>query len=207
MYLTRIELDTTNRKTLKAFSSLSLFHGAIESCFIGEKKRKLWRLDHLNGKDYLMLLSENKPNADYIAEQFSGSPDAWQMKSYDSLLNRIEPGSVWRFKLRANPTYAAPSKTGRGRLCAYGTVDGQKKWLKKQAEKNGFTVHDNTFDVTEQEWHSFKKNDTTGYVKMLGVVYEGVLKVTDAEAFKTALMSGIGREKAYGMGLMTCVRA
>ena len=38
---------------------------------------------------------------------------------------------------------------------------------------------------------------------MLSVTYEGVLTVVDAEIFKKALVNGIGREKAYGMGLLT----
>ena len=40
-------------------------------------------------------------------------------------------------------------------------------------------------------------------MQMLSVVFEGVLTVTDADAFRNALVNGIGREKAYGMGLLT----
>lgn len=40
-------------------------------------------------------------------------------------------------------------------------------------------------------------------VKLLAVTYEGILTVTDADALRNALVNGIGREKAYGMGLMT----
>ena len=42
---------------------------------------------------------------------------------------------------------------------------------------------------------------------MLAVTYEGMLTVTDAELFRQALTQGIGREKAYGMGLLTIMRA
>ena len=35
--------------------------------------------------------------------------------------------------------------------------------------------------------------------------YEGVLTVTDEELFKAALVQGIGREKAYGLGMLTIV--
>ena len=43
-------------------------------------------------------------------------------------------------------------------------------------------------------------------VKLLGVTYEGLLTVTDAEKFREALTGGIGRGKAYGLGLLTVVR-
>ena len=44
-------------------------------------------------------------------------------------------------------------------------------------------------------------------MKILSVTYEGTLEVTDVERFKKALTEGIGRGKAYGMGMMTIVRA
>ena len=50
----------------------------------------------------------------------------------------------------------------------------------------------------------FKKNrEEKSRVKLLAVTYEGLLTVTDADAFRKALVNGIGREKAYGMGLLT----
>ena len=38
------------------------------------------------------------------------------------------------------------------------------------------------------------------------VTYEGVLQVTDAERFRAMLCQGMGRGKAYGLGLMTVMR-
>ena len=40
-------------------------------------------------------------------------------------------------------------------------------------------------------------------VTIRAVVFEGILKVTDAELFRSALASGIGPAKAYGCGLLT----
>ena len=37
-------------------------------------------------------------------------------------------------------------------------------------------------------------------------VYEGVLRITDPESLRRALIAGIGRSKAYGCGLMTLAR-
>jgi len=39
----------------------------------------------------------------------------------------------------------------------------------------------------------------------MAVTYEGILTVTDKERFRKTLIEGIGREKAYGMGLLTVV--
>ena len=37
--------------------------------------------------------------------------------------------------------------------------------------------------------------------------FEGLLRVTDAALFREALTRGIGRGKAYGLGLLTLMRA
>ena len=42
-------------------------------------------------------------------------------------------------------------------------------------------------------------------VSIKGVTYEGILKVCDEDKFKELLVTGIGRGKAYGMGLLTIV--
>lgn len=56
MYLSRAELDPTRRSTMIALTSPQKFHGAVENSFSGERRRRLWRLDSLNGKLYLLLL-------------------------------------------------------------------------------------------------------------------------------------------------------
>ena len=61
MYLTRMELDTSKRRTVIAFTKPSLFHGAVEAAF-AQRERKLWRIDKLAGRTYLLLLSSEKPD-------------------------------------------------------------------------------------------------------------------------------------------------
>lgn len=51
---------------------------------------------------------------------------------------------------------------------------------------------------------SLQENGTRP-VTLLAVTYEGVLQVTDPEAFKALLCEGVGRGKAYGLGLMTII--
>ena len=57
MYLSRVELDPTRRSTMTALAAPQKFHGAVESAFSGERRRRLWRLDRLGEKLYLLLLS------------------------------------------------------------------------------------------------------------------------------------------------------
>ena len=70
MYMSRITLDTALRETMKALVSPNIFHGAIESSFEGARARRLWRIDDLNGKKYILIVSEAVPDLKHFAEQF-----------------------------------------------------------------------------------------------------------------------------------------
>ena len=206
MYLSRIKLDASRTETMRGLASPSVFHGAIESAD-EERTRKLWRLDTLYGNQILLILSENKIDFSGVAEQF-GYDGSFESKLYDGLLERITNGSRWHFRLKANPTIQKyDEKKGRGKVLAHITTEYQGEWLKKQAEKNGFSLNDGEWLVTGSRWYVFRKNrNHRERVKMLAATYEGILTVTDAEACRNALVKGIGREKAFGMGMLTVTR-
>ena len=211
MYLTRMELDVNKRDTRKALLSPSVFHGAIESSFPGERERRLWRVDEFQGKYYLLLLSEQFPDLSHAANQFGmgGSGQPWQTKSYDALLERIQNGSAWQFRLTANPTKSIKSpETGkRGTVCAHITPEYQLKWLLDRCEAHGFSINPEEAIVTKSQWQRFYKGDQRKKpVSLLSVTFEGILTVTDAARFRRTLVEGIGRGKAFGLGLLTVIR-
>ena len=210
MYLSRVKLDVTKRDTLKALSYPNMFHGAIENCFGGERKRNLWRLDPLGGYYYLLILSQDRPSCGAIIRQFGYDGDEWETKDYSSLIDRVRDGSEWRFRITANPTRSSLAKmdtNGRGTVHAHITAAFQEKWLLDRAKKNGFLLCEDNFAVIHSQWYSFRKfASTKNLVTLLSVTYEGILKVTDSDAFRKVLLNGIGRGKAYGQGLLTIVR-
>ena len=202
MYLSRIPLDFTDRNTMKALSSPSMFHGAISDSFMGERPDVLWRIDNLNNQLFMLILSIDKPNLTNFSRQFSNG-DHWETKDYDQLTKRIKDGNVLRFRLTANPTKSVSDKNGkRGKIAAHITTEHQKNWLIQKGTQNGFSVNERSFDVVQSKWYRFYKHGNN-CVTLLSVTYEGILEITDAEKFKSALIKGIGRGKAYGMGLMT----
>lgn len=208
MYLTRIALDMRRRETMRALSSVNMIHGAIESAFPGQRKRRLWRIDTIASVTWLMLLSETEPDLSGLQAQFGYEDQPWETKCYDGLLERIQEGTSWRFRLVANPTHSGPSgKDGeRGKVVAEGSVPAQKEWLTRHAVAHGFLLRPDCFDVTRSEWKIFHKGKEGRHqVSILQVTYEGILEVADAELFRKALLCGIGRAKAYGMGMMTVI--
>lgn len=210
MFLSRVPLDIRNRNTLKALRQPTVIHGAVESAFSGVRKRRLWRIDSLNGQLWLLIVSEDKPDLDKIHKQFGNENIPHETKDYDILLDKIQDGQQWRFRLTANPTASSAHKDdeARGKRYAHITTESQQKWLIDKAKKYGFEVAENTFIITESKKRVFYKNNSSNSfrITMYSVTYEGILKVTDAEIFRHALTNGIGREKAYGMGMLTVMR-
>ncbi|KRK39919.1 type I-E CRISPR-associated protein Cas6/Cse3/CasE [Loigolactobacillus bifermentans] len=218
MYLSRVEIDTQNRQKIKELTHLGAYHNWVEQSFPdeitqGDRKRHLWRLDQLASKNYLLVLSENKPDAGQL-EKYGVSGTA-TTKSYDQLLDTIKTGDTMRFRLTANPSYAAPRPgQKRGQVYPYVTIAQQRQWLNKKAQKAGFKLvwqqpsidemDGFVFDVVSRDYPTLHRKAGRS-VRLSRVVFEGLLQVQDLTAFKATLVEGLGREKAFGMGLMTVI--
>ena len=203
MYLSRVSLDLSKRKTQIALASPNKFHGAVEGAFFDNSERKLWRIDTFKKKTYLLILSMSKPDLSNIIEQFGFHGKCEESKEYDRLLERIEEGSVWHFRLVANPVHSIRIENGRGKVVAHIAEKHQLDWLDNQAEKKGFCLLMDTVSIRESDWKIFKKRNSDKKVRILAVTFEGMLRVRNADIFRDALVNGIGRGKAYGMGLLT----
>jgi CRISPR system Cascade subunit CasE len=218
MYLSRIELDTNKRQTIRALGSPQMLHAAVENCYSDFSKvnapRKLWRVDRLGGRFYLLILSPEKPDFTSFSTQFCFSEMQGESKPYNALLSRISAGQRWQFRLRANPVHSAKdgaNTSGRGKVYAHVTVEQQKSWLRQRAQSRGFllTAGDfgddaESFDITQSEQLRFRRQDN--FVTLGVATFEGILKVTDAALFAKTLTEGVGRAKAYGCGLLTIAR-
>jgi CRISPR system Cascade subunit CasE len=216
MYLSRIELDFAKYETKRALGSPQILHAGVEGCrphSLREESRGLWRVDCLNGRLYLLLLTPEKPDFTSFAAQFCPPGQRGEIKSCDGLLARIQTGQEWRFRLRANPAHSVKSDKNtpeRGKVYGHVTVEQQKEWLRKKTHGCGFTLKSDEngnelFDVTQSEHIRFRRQDK--YVTLAVATFEGILRITDAKMFTIALTEGIGRAKAYGCGLMTIARS
>lgn len=95
MYISRVEIDTNNRQKIRDLYHLGAYHNWVENCFPNELKKKvrlrhLWRIDELNGKKYLLVLSEEKPKLDKL-ERY-GVANTAETKDYDHFLSSLNQG-------------------------------------------------------------------------------------------------------------------
>jgi CRISPR system Cascade subunit CasE len=210
MYFSRVEIDIKNRQKTKDLNSLEAYHNWVERLFPDEIKqrersRKLWRIDKLGEKEYLLVVSERIP--DLKAMSLYGIENTAESKCYDTFLQRLEKGHVLRFKVTLNPVVSR--STGklsgkRGRVFPHITVDQKMKYLKDRAVKNGFLLEDDDFYISDSRYDILKRKGNRA-IKVSRVSYEGKLVIDDALLFRKLLANGLGKKKAYGCGLMTVI--
>ena len=208
MYLSRVAIDSHNRKKVRDLTHLGAFHNWIESSFPEEmtaniRSRKLWRIDKLKGKDYLLIVSDKKPDLDSLEKY--GVPGSAETKSYDKFLNAVEEGQLYRFRVTLNPVKSLSQGPGRrGRVVPEITAEQQLLFLESRADKLGFELVPGKYQILERCWVPFKKQGQKA-IQLSKVTYEGLLSVADKEVFYHTLTEGIGKKKAYGFGLMTVI--
>lgn len=208
MFISRVKIDLYNRKKTKDLSCVDAYHNWVERSFpieISQKSRtrKLWRIDTINNEDYLIIVSEEKPDINWL--EMYGVTGSTEIRKYDGFISMLKNGMRLRFRIALNPVKTFSNGKGRrGRTKPLYKIDDQIIYLLERAEKNGFLINKEEFSVVERSYVILKKSEKK-FVKLNKAIYEGVLTVSNIDIFKNILKIGIGKHKAYGFGMMTVI--
>lgn len=219
-FLTRMPLNPERRGTRRLLASPQSMHAAVLAGFppSGEAPepgaRVLWRVDRDAAHEvFLYVSSPERPDLTHLVEQ-AGWPtsSSWQTRDYAPLLERLAVGQQWAFRLAANPVRRVrdAKHPDRGAVRAHVTAAQQAEWLVSRGVNAGFgvvTASDGSAAVTvaERDVRSFARQAAT--VTMATARFDGILQVTDEHLLRTTLVTGLGRAKAYGCGLLTLASA
>jgi CRISPR system Cascade subunit CasE len=202
------------RVQLRRAPAPDAIHRVLSGVFPGKrndsKNESIWRIDNLGDSKALIVVSSDIPNLNHLVDSVgiknsgavstneSGTQD--KTIDYNPFLKQVMDGQNWNFRLCANPVEHRRQNPAdkRGKIFALRTISEQIKWIESQGEKNGFAVSGCT--IIGDSWIAFDK------VRIRSVTFDGLLTVTNAEAFRHALTHGIGRGKAYGCGLLTVAK-
>ncbi|MEZ3162156.1 type I-E CRISPR-associated protein Cas6/Cse3/CasE [Microbacterium sp. BWT-B31] len=223
MFLSRVQLNPNRRAGRPLFESSHVLHAAVMAAFPDASARPegrvLWRLDLSQTVGNVYIVSPQRPDLTALAEQggWPTLPETQQVREYGPLLERVEQGHRYAFRLTANPTRSSRvEESRRGKVYGHVTARQQEEWLLRRQEAAGFTVAralavESAADgeipaaldlvVSDRRTLTFSRRETR--VTLRVATFEGTLTVTDREAFKRTLTHGIGRAKSYGCGLMT----
>ena len=147
-----------------------------------------------------------------------------------AFLEALSPGQRWGFRITVNPTFRdTKQRNGKGKkkTLAHVTIAQQTQWLVDRSEANGVrgrTSRGIGGDLPAREDEAGERVDGANrvvdcvgrgiekfqhdgtYVTIQMATFQGVLEVRDPARLRTCLVSGMGRSKAYGCGLMTLAR-
>lgn len=210
MFLSRIEIDTKNHLKQKEFSHLGAYHNFVETLFPqefqdGERSRKLWRIDSLKGKKYLLILSNTKPDLKLLER--IGVAGTGETKNYDVFLDNLSEKCKYRFRATLNPVVSlsnGKSSGKRGRIVPHVTMEQKINYLTEHAPHYGFDVEKDEVEITATGYGLLRKNSGKP-VRVVKTDFEGILTITDKDLFIDTLINGFGKKRAYGCGLITVI--
>jgi len=224
VFLTKIALAPERRLARKFLGSPQAMHAVVMSVTGGHDGngpgRVLWRVDR-GVTTALYILSPLEPDCSQLVAEAGTAGTQARTLDYSPFLASLDAGQLWAFRLAANPSYSASRGPGvRGQRYGHVTVEQQRLWLMDRVPRFGFELmpvdHANGEGIDKAVLVAYRERPVfnrrrpggEGYdrVTINRTVYEGVLRVTDPEPLRRALIAGIGRSKAYGCGLMTLAR-
>jgi CRISPR system Cascade subunit CasE len=232
-YLSRIWLNPLRAQTQRLLRNPQAVHAAVLGGLSRQPvtERVLWRWEPDGPhRARLLVLTQARPSWEHLIEQagWPGADDPQDLvRPYEPLLSQIACGREFAFRLKANPVSAtrnpqAPSPrqqrhlTGqarpRGVRVAHRTAEHQLRWLTVRIPHWGLTLATGEHDlpavrITARDRLSFTKRLADGrrgqQVILQTATFEGIVRVTDPEAARRSLLTGVGAGKAYGLGLIT----
>jgi len=237
-YLSRIFLNPLRAQGRRLLGDPQAMHATVLGGLPTQpvRERMLWRVDiHNPRRPELLVLTQSRPSWEHVTEQ-AGWPSADDpsnpqivVRDYQPLLDRLEVGQEYAFRLTANPVQSTkrpvaltePQKDRavdgvlpRSARLGHRTVAAQVTWLTSRVEGLGFVIPHAASSgsmgeeiadlrVVGRTRSSFRRAGSPRRVAVQVVTYEGRLRVTDPGQLRMALMNGIGPAKAYGCGLLT----
>lgn len=234
-FLSRIWINPLRRQSQMLLGQPQAMHAAVLGGIPSQpvEERVLWRLDaDQPRRPALLVLTRSQPSWEHLVEQ-AGWPSAEEpqalTRDYSPLLEQVEEGVLFAFRLTANPTQSSkrpmkptPSQFGAAEQASrtshrlgHRTVEHQMAWLLERGESWGVRFPTSSAAVegddpppadvriTARNRLSFRRRAQEPPVVLQVVTYEGHLVVEDVERLRHLLLSGVGRAKAYGCGLLT----
>ena len=209
MYISRVQIDTDSMIKMRGLTTLNDYHKWVESCFDwgneeeGKRERRLWRVDKVGGKTYLLVVSEQEPSIEGL-ESIGGVVGTAVVKGYREYLDRLYEGGKYKFRVVLNPTRRIFDGK-KSKIVGHVTQEYQMRYLLDRLEGIGVKVNEGAIGIVERGVVRSGKGNGGRGIGMVKVTYEGVLEVVDLELFKKCLIEGFGRGKAFGFGLMTVI--
>lgn len=205
-WLTRIVPDLTHRDARRDLKDSVALHHRI-MCLapdeLGEEARRqagvLFRLDDTKAGTVILVQSVIEPDTSRLPEGYGTVVS----RPLDPVLDALRTGVRVRYRIIANATRKLGKNTVAGRPRQIVPLDGAaaEEWWQRQATSAGLVLH--TVTSTPIASARGQHRGTSGRINHACTRFDGTATVTDAKSLREAMLSGIGRGKSYGCGLLS----
>lgn len=205
MYLSKLSLNRTHL-AVSWIANPYRVHQRLKIACDGDP-RLLFRIEESLIDMQILVQSHMEPNWPAAFSNFQVLTQPAEYKLFDP---KLQPGSVYRFRLLANPAYKKTvEKDGEKQKTRLGYFkqEDQMAWLRKKLLASGADLLDCIASKRGLQRSSKAPSKQKEDQVHLAVLFEGALRVQDADKLREALESGIGPAKGYGFGLLSLAKA
>lgn len=197
MYISKYELNDSNSLIKTCLSDVdkmhkfvwSFFEDTSDFCVSRQGLGILYRVLYRGDKIFLVIQSQMKPNFEIKESQGS----QLYCVTDEVMKSKLQKMEIVNFNILINPTRRDDS----GKRKYISKVSERYGWLKHQARENGFEIlHVDEVETDFVSGFKGQHNITFGVSEM-----QGTLRIRDFDKFYSCITKGLGREKAYGLGL------
>ena len=198
MFLSLLVLDLSSPGVRQSLQNVQDLHRSIMKAFDNSRceEQVLYRIVRTAKQIQIYVQSRNQPAWDRIERN---GFHCEKTKDISALPASFRQDQMLRFKLLGCPSRKIPVEGKNSRRVILRGEEEQLNWLGKQGEKYGFRVLE-AYIAGKAEMISGKKE--SGVFTLSGIPFEGVLQISNPDAFRSAFENGIGAEKAYGFGML-----
>jgi CRISPR system Cascade subunit CasE len=228
LYLSKLVLDIRSSRSIHFIDAPSTLYGVLlaalgetkeghHGSYDGDNRALLYRVEppssHVSSYTILVQTSiEPDWSLSEAKGAFIRSSHIKEYRQYrDDSTPIYEIGQLLSFRLYGNATraFAQPNLSDgtfvRGRVKPIYDVDEQRKWLVRKLQD--VVIIKDVSVITAGEIYMDERSGRRPKKRMLSVHYDGIMAVQDPQKLANIIANGIGRGKAYGLGLLSVARA
>ncbi|MCL4560028.1 MAG: type I-E CRISPR-associated protein Cas6/Cse3/CasE [Chloroflexi bacterium] len=216
MFLSRLSLNPKSHQVRSEIANPYEMHRTVMHAFAENTSaagRVLFRLDihPRTGIPTLLVQSLLKPDWSFLTTSEKNYllpvdtlPTGIENPAVKAVDLALRAGQLLAFRLRANPTVKKDRQDKKqGRRIGLVREADQMNWLQHKIEAAGAVLL--SANTSNEEWISGRlhRQEQEHDLSFRAVQFDGILQVKDPNAFKAALITGIGPAKGFGFGLLS----
>ncbi|WKU03502.1 type I-E CRISPR-associated protein Cas6/Cse3/CasE [Micromonospora sp. HUAS LYJ1] len=198
-WLTRIAPDLRHPAARHDLRDITAVHRRVMSLLpddLGEQPRHqagaLFRLDHTTTGPALLIQTTMPPDPSRLPDGYG----TVQTRDITPLLTALTSGMTVHYRIAANASKRAWKGDNAGKVVALSGPQAEQWWQRK-AEASGLHLHN---------LHAEPQPAAVGRatpVRHAITRFDGQAVITDPDQARTAILSGIGRGRSFGCGLLS----